>query len=300
MAIGALIAAMAFAAEAASFLANGSFDDTDGRSPYQWQVFLAPMEGAEAALDDAIAFEGEHSVRIHVPEPYPREPYNNWSQNVMRPLAGERVVLSAAIRTESATRAEVWVQCFARSPLRELRRFSTADEGPVYGTKDWSEVSMTIDIPAETDFLTVRCVLTGTGTAWFDAVSLTRYTPPPLEGVNLSLIEPPDTLTELEPDQLEFVEELLKANKVLLDTVRELRDSNAGLSRELTSLQGELRAIRDDVASMRTRSQQLEAEALADRIRINRPDIIRPDEPLRPVPPLVPVDHELATRRPPR
>ena len=292
MATGMTIAAMALAASAANFIVNGAFDEARGGVPYQWQVFVAPMDGAEAALDDAIAFEGDHSIRLHVAEPYPREPYNNWSQNVMRPPAGERVELSAAIRTEDATRAEVWVQCFARGPLRELRRFTTADETPVFGTKDWTEVAMTIDIPPETDFLTIRCVLIGEGTAWFDAISLARHEPPPLEDIDLEVLEPPNAMDALDPEQLEFVEELLKANKVLLDTVRELRDSNIGLARELTTLQDELRVIRDDVALMRGRAQALERDALID--------ALRPTPPTRPVPPLVPVDHELATRGPRR
>jgi len=291
MGISTTITAMVMAALSVTFISNGSFDETDGRAPYQWQVFVSPMEGAEAALDSDIAFDGAHSVRLHVPEPYPREPYNNWSQNVMRPLAGQRVVLSAAIRTEDATNAEVWVQCFARSPLREIKRFTTRDDTPVYGTKDWTEIEMTLDIPAETDFLTVRCVLTGAGTAWFDAIALTKYTPPPLEGVDLTLLEPPDAIDELAPEHLEFVEEILKANKVLLDTVRELRESNIGLARELTSLQGELRSLRDDVISIRTQTGELEEEARAEASRIQRPE-----EPMRPVPPLVPVDHELAQR----
>jgi hypothetical protein len=51
---------------------------------------------------------------------------------------------------------------------------STSTDMPVYGTQDWQEVSMTVDVPEGTDFVTIRCVLMGTGSAWFDDIAVTR------------------------------------------------------------------------------------------------------------------------------
>lgn len=305
--IAAAILLCALAPFEGGLIENGSFEESDGRMPFQWHAFVAPMEGAEAILDEDRAHDGQRSARLYVPAPYPREPYNNWSQNILRPLAGERLVLEAAVKTHAAGGAAVWVQCFARSPLRELRRFSTADERPMYGTRDWTPLSMTIDIPAETDFITVRCVLTGTGTAWFDAVSLRRRADDPpaepeLSETELTVLEPPDGLERLDDEHLVFVEELLQANRVLLDTVRELRDSNAGLARNLDALQEELRAIRGEVTRMRAQTDALEdpAEGPGEppSRAAARPTIDRPTPPELPVPPLVPVDHELARRSP--
>lgn len=45
---------------------------------------------------------------------------------------------------------------------------STSTDSPVYGTQDWSRVQMTVQVPQATEFVLLRCVLKGMGTAWFD------------------------------------------------------------------------------------------------------------------------------------
>ena len=165
-------------------VANGSFEIGTGNIVDHWSLFImtpddADAPKAEGRVDDT-AFVGTRSVMLTHPQPYKKEPYNNWSQQVFGPLAGKKLHLSGQIRTENASGASIWLQCWRKRPLRLLY---VAETRPVTDTREWTLVETDLTVPEGTDFAMLRCVLRGKGTAWFDDVKVVDKAPPPAEPV---------------------------------------------------------------------------------------------------------------------
>ncbi len=88
------------------------------------------------------------------------------------------------------------MQCWRKRPLRLLDTVTTTEASPVYGTMDWQEAAVNFEAPKATSFMTVRCVLRGHGTAWFDAVEVTplnTQAEPEAEPESKAAIETPET-----------------------------------------------------------------------------------------------------------
>ena len=164
--------------EGDNLLANPGFESLAADKPARWDHFIQPKPGAVARLDDQ-AHGGAYSVWLHTPSPYEKEPVNNWSQNIIAALGGETVQVSGYIKVSEAKEAALWLQCWRKQPWGVLGTFSTSTATPVYGTTDWQHVSMEAAIPEGTDFVTLRCVLLGTGSAWFDDIAVSRLTTEP-------------------------------------------------------------------------------------------------------------------------
>lgn len=157
--------------DAENLLSNPGFEVAVADRPARWDLFLMPQDGAFARLDGT-ARSGAYAAMIHVPLPYPKDPFNNWSQNVLGDVAGKSFRLSGYIKAQDVQDAALWAQCWRRRPLALLHTASTSETAPIYGVMDWREVETIVHVPAGTDFLTIRCVLKGAGTAWFDDLSL--------------------------------------------------------------------------------------------------------------------------------
>ncbi len=154
-----------------NLLANSGFEELVADRPAGWDLYVEPMAGAFGRLDGD-ARSGRYAVMLHTPVPYARDPANNWSQNIIGAYGGKRLRASAYIKVRDAQEAALWVQCWRRRPVSVIASASSGVSQPVYGTRHWEKVSFTLDVPRNTDFITVRCVLLGTGTAWFDDVTL--------------------------------------------------------------------------------------------------------------------------------
>lgn len=154
-----------------NLLANPGFEQLVADRPVGWDLYVEPMAGAFGRLD-ADARSGQYAVMLHTPLPYARDPANNWSQNVIGAYGGKRMRASAYIKVRDAQEAALWVQCWRKRPTSVIASASSSTSQPLYGTRDWEQVSFTLDVPPNTDFITVRCVLRGTGTAWFDDIAL--------------------------------------------------------------------------------------------------------------------------------
>ncbi len=162
--------------DVANLAQNPGFElAADSRTPTHWQSFVAPQQGAVARLDTN-ARSGQWAAMLHNPMPYQREPFNNWSQNVVSPPTDRPLSLRGYVKIEEATEAMLWVQCWRRRPLQLLHTAMTNESSVLHGTADWREVESVFQAPKDTDFITIRCVLRGVGVAWFDDVSLTLAT----------------------------------------------------------------------------------------------------------------------------
>lgn len=276
--IGLLLVGWACGAD--NLLRNGAFDELeeDG-APAYWRLFVEPREGAYGAVDEAEAAVGDNSIMLHIEEPYTRDPANNWSQNVLEDLAGDELRISAQIQTEDASEAMVWVQAIRNQPWRILRTASTRERREFSGTQDWTEVSHTFRVPEETSYLVVRCVLRGSGRAWFDDLRLERLnsesapadeeeeeSPDIDQNASLTPEEPEEPSVE-EPgpeeargtrqDNEALVQALLDANQVLLDTYQELRRTNETLVGRLETLESDLSVVREEFEALEEEVRQI-------------------------------------------
>jgi hypothetical protein len=155
-----------------NLLANPGFEDLAGSMPARWDVFVQPSDGATGRLVDD-AHTGKLAVQLQISQPYEQDPANNWSQSVLGEFGGKKMRLSGHIKVQDAEDATIWAQCWRKAPRKVVHIASTNQRAPVYGTKDWDEAFIEFDVPQNTDFIVVRCVIKGTGTAWFDDISLT-------------------------------------------------------------------------------------------------------------------------------
>lgn len=249
--------------------------------PAEWNVYLQPQRGAKACRDGLVAFDGDYSVMIHNARPYLSDPCNNWSQNVLGDWAGKELTLRGHIKTEKATEAAIWLQCWRRDPWGVARVATTSDDRLITGTVDWTPVQIKLETPADTDFVTVRCVLKGEGTAWFDDLALEEDNPPRDDKIASFPAEPPKdstppppasdvpptqppppsvgnmsevnagtppATTPSTPDDRQ-VEEVRQA---ILDAMDSLRATNESQAAEIAKL-------RDEIAGLRTQLEKLSA-----------------------------------------
>lgn len=248
---------------AENLLANPGFEQLDlqGR-PSPWALYVMPLRGALGEVDD-VAHDGSLSVKLRIAEPYDEEPVNNWSQVVIRDLAGKTLQLSGQLRVDEATEAAIWLQCFRRNPTRVVAAATTSVEWPVYGTRDWERIELTLDAPDDTDFVVVRCVLLGTGSAWFDSLELTAEE---------EVMEPLDALEPALEDEEKgrisrrMAREVVEVSGALKASIRELETSNATLVTRIGEIQRELARYREEMAAARV--PQLEADL--ESIRLNQ------------------------------
>jgi hypothetical protein len=238
----------AYAAAAEELLRNPGLEELDGRNPAHWDVFVMPtMDGAEGRLDAAVTRQGLRSLRLHNPEPYDQEPANNWSQNIIADLAETELRVRAHIRTDEATEAAVWLQCCSRRPWRILQTTTSSVETPIYGSREWTPVDMRVSVPEGTDFVVLRCVLLGRGTAWFNSLSV--------EGT-------PAQATQREPESgasdarapgttavtdAELIKNLMETQQALLETSQALRAANDALLKQIEKLRDDLDAMRREI-----------------------------------------------------
>jgi hypothetical protein len=271
-------------ASAENLLANPGFEDLAGDKPSRWDQFVQPMPGATAALSDT-AHGGTYAVQLHIPTPYDKDPLNNWSQNLFGEFAGKTIRVSGFIRVEEATEAALLVQLWRKKPWGVIGAATTSTDMPVYGTQDWQEVSMDVPVPEGVDFVTLRCVLKGSGSAWFDDIAVTLVEPEAeatdAPAVKKAPIEKPTedekTAEEApveEPDPVETVmtdeeeapattapvlpqETVLPLVNELEAEVRRLRDANEILTGTLQEIQDVNQALLDEMLAVQAELQEM-------------------------------------------
>jgi len=241
-----IVLALSAADAPGEFLANPGFEQLKQNQPLHWACFLQSQEGAVARVSP-VAHAGLRSVMLHVPVPYERDPLNNWSQNILCAQAGASVHAQVYIRTEAATEAALWVQCWRKATGTILQTADSSAARPIAGTQDWTLAEVDFSVPEGTDFLTLRCVLKGPGTAWFDDAALEIAAPEQaLEGEHgQARPEPPTEIPA--PSVQEDIERLKRANLVLADTVERLQGDVAALRAEVERLRMQMETPRSPV-----------------------------------------------------
>lgn len=293
LAVLAVAALAATATPAENLLRNPGFESVLVDRPDAWDVFVLPQEGAFARTARE-AHSGDLAVLLHTPLPYSKDPANNWSQNVEGDWAGATLHAGAWIRTEEAGGAALWVQCWQRRPLRLLLTASTAQRDPVRGTQDWREVNMPVEVPPGTDFITFRCVLTGTGSAWFDDAFLQRQDdakPPVAPAASPSV--PPDqapakTPVSVPPPVATDQEDTLLMLDQMQRELDALRDANLMLGEALDQVRAENQQLLKDLNDVRATVGNLDTGTPGEPAAKDAPPAPAAVAPATPPPPPVP------------
>jgi len=276
-----------------NLLTNPGFETEHDSQPADWSLYVKPKPGAEGRLDDKVFAEGGHAILLRTTEAYPEDPANNWSQNVLRNLSGETLVVGGLIKTEDATGADIWLQCWRRNPWGVLYVAHTSDTHPISGTTDWTPVAMKVAVPKDTDFVTLRCVLKGKGTAWFDDLRVTDVTASASADKEVKTMSddlakesvPPAPKEEAKKENVppapreEVKTDILREAESLAETLRSLKESNEALQKELGQVRKELKDVRGKLE---------QAQRTAAAPSPNKPAAPLKSKRARRVPPLVP------------
>jgi uncharacterized protein (TIGR03067 family) len=151
-----------------SGLQNGGAEQAVDGEPVPWFAAQAPAEGLRMwrALDER--YSGQASLAIANEHEYTQTVHNNWTQTIWDPPTGEIVQFCAQVKTRDAEAVSLFAACIGESGFLGVGRSPRLD-----GTRDWTRIcTESMPVPPETKSIVVRAILTGTGTVWFDDLSL--------------------------------------------------------------------------------------------------------------------------------
>ncbi len=309
-----LLVCICLNAHAENLLANPGFEKLNATIPENWDLFVMPYDGvrtlqnpagkvaansiARGKVTDKTSHEGRYSVFLETLQPYKRDPLNNWSQCIVAELAGKELTLRAAIKTENASEAAIWLQAWDKQSWGALSAVSTSREYPMYGTKDWTVVEAKMKVPVGTDFIVCRCILRGTGKAWFDDVIVD-------DGENLAPIGEVALDDENKDDGKKVkdalgshdrvTDSLLKSQEAMIETNRMLRETNEMLADQIRELMKERRVMLEKPATSPSASEPKTAKKHLP-VTVEEPLEVAPDT-FEDAPPLLPKSSGKEERR---
>ncbi len=224
---------LSFISNSENLVKNPGFEEQTNKTPAFWSLFVKPQEGSFGKIDNNTYHTGENSALLNNAMNYPREPMNNWSQRIfLKANDNPNLHLEAWIKSQNVSRSYLLLQFWKQTPAQLLESKNTEI---ISGTNDWGKVSLETPITKGTDFLMLRCVIEGVGSAWFDDIYLSYSNE---EEVNEEKINEKDIEKEIEKVQ-EKMEELKQENIQLQEKINYLEESNKQLKDELQRLMSE-------------------------------------------------------------
>ncbi len=159
------------AGAAPNLVPNGSLDEADERGAVSgWTADSAGMTTVSFARDTEVKRGGVASGRITIaPDDHPSWPAFSVALGVQ---PGQCYRVEAWIRTRDAARQAYVATDYLGA---DGQRVSFTASGSVSGTvTEWKPVALVAQIPDGAVRMAVRLILYGSGTAWFDDVSVVR------------------------------------------------------------------------------------------------------------------------------
>lgn len=136
--------------------------------PWNWTP-LSFAPGAEVLIDDSVVHAGSRSLRISRLDRSPFRGAHAFA-TYLRPLAalGKRIRVTGWIKTDNLDgRAYITLQTWADFDVLAADTTSL-----LFGTEEWRRYEINVAVAPETETLVVTANLEGTGTAWFDDLTL--------------------------------------------------------------------------------------------------------------------------------
>ncbi len=162
--------------------------------PRGWVVAGSAPTDYEFTRDTTTAAGGRSSALIAAKPGAAADHFGTLMQTIdAASYQGSRVRLSAALRTEDALRAQLWMRVDGKEG--KVLAFDNMDNRPVTGTTGWKRYEVVLDLPTESKSISYGFFLIEHGKVWADAFQLEKVdssvpvtsgtTTPPREPVNL-------------------------------------------------------------------------------------------------------------------
>ena len=154
---------------------NSGFEQMIRSMPANWYLVGILKPEVKFSTDSKVKHSGKHSVRTTITELTGRlKSFGppNWAQDVTKNVpAGKKIRLVAYVKTRDVDGiAPIAVQCWNNEKISGFG--TTQHKFPISGTTDWKKVSFEMQVPKDTVKIRILCMLSGTGTAWFDDVKV--------------------------------------------------------------------------------------------------------------------------------
>lgn len=154
-----------------NILLNSGFEKEVEGDPAYWYKAIIPVDNLTVAWDNGELYSGSRSVSINNTHVYEEEVCNNWAQTINIVPLDRYVELTGWVKTIDAESVVMVIQCWNENS--DLVGFgSTQSVDNINGTNDWAQYTASVTVPADTESIIVRLVLTGIGQVWFDDVTL--------------------------------------------------------------------------------------------------------------------------------
>jgi len=168
-------------------VANGSFEEEDGRLPRAWsrgigaQVLGVDPVESECRLDDAVARSGKRSLLLAG-----SSGTTVWTvveQRIGGLAPGARLLVTGWVRTDAVgPEGKQSFNCNLLVYFTDAKGGRVAADGArllateqLRGSNDWRRVGRSFIVPEGATAATVGCFLSCTGKAWFDDVTLSSW-----------------------------------------------------------------------------------------------------------------------------
>jgi len=145
--------------------------------PMRWRLTGSNAADYVSGLDLRVTRDGESSVCLKSKAPQ----IKGFGALVVEVRAaeyhGKRVRFRAALKTKSADRwAGLWMRVdrvTGQAPLG----FDNMSDRPVFGTRDWQNYEIVLDVPEDANKIFFGALLAGTGELWISGVKLEAVGP---------------------------------------------------------------------------------------------------------------------------
>lgn len=145
---------------------NLDFEKLSGELPNGWTPY--GEDSYHSGVDSSTAQHGKYSVQIV--SGGNENGFKAWTYALPQNYEGKKITLSGFIKTENVRDgyAGLWLR------IDPDIGFDNMNNRGITGTKDWTRVSITLDLqPAKTKAIVLGGLLTGKGKMWMDNLSIT-------------------------------------------------------------------------------------------------------------------------------
>lgn len=137
-----------------------------------WRAAGANRDDFEMGIDSTTAHTGSRAGFMRS-KADSTTGWGTWMQSFdATPYSGKRMRFSAYVKTENlADHVALWMRVDGSDGQLS---FDNMGDRPIRGTTDWTEYTITLDVPQEARGIALGVILTGAGSVWIDDVVLTE------------------------------------------------------------------------------------------------------------------------------
>ncbi|NQT53639.1 acetylxylan esterase, partial [bacterium] len=213
---------MGSAGETVSNLApNPGIEVADGDRPALWVQRTPTDEQRTLTWDASMRRSGKRSLRIDNRAAL----ISRWRTGHLRDMSlapGSRGLLTAWVRTKDV-RGSAFIRFYCMTAQGRIE--AQPQTPPLAATQDWTELRLAFTVPAATAYVMIYLELHGTGTAWYDEVTLTGSPARPATRMDLA----PVTYAAYDLECLEGYRQVTRGRSPVIELSPQARQGRAQL-----------------------------------------------------------------------